>query len=125
MTRKKNRKIKNVLKIENPSKSRWFSEEDSEKFSKYFEFQKCTDPTSYSKSFGYKVVLGKPDSEKFKNKRVLIFSIEPRGKRFKIFVTIKPFRVFSQCHLNEAIHKWSIFAYGIDSKIFDVFNYRP
>jgi hypothetical protein len=136
MKKKKNQKIRNVLKKVDPVKNRWFSEEDSVKFSKYFEFQKCTDPTLYVKSLGYKIVLGDANSKKPKNKKVLIFSIEPRGKRFKIFikgatiggeflvVTIKPFHVFNQSHLNAAIHKWSIFAHRIDSKIFDVFSLK-
>ena len=136
MKKKKNQKIRNVLKKVDPVKTRWFSEEDFENFSKYFEFQKCTDQKLYSESLGYEVILGYIKSKKFNNEKILIFSVEPHGELFKVVVrgfticgrsltvATKPFYAFKQNHLNGAVHKWSIFAHRIDTKIFDVFNFK-
>lgn len=105
-------------------------EKESKKFSRYLEFSKCTVPDKYAEMFGYEVEMLSSVSPKIKHRRVLTCRIDPVGDLFKISikgrtlggemiqVATKPFDVFREINLKNAVSKWSGCAYRVDSNIF-------
>lgn len=103
-------------------------EKESKKFSRYLEFSKLTVPDKYAEMFGYEIKMLSP--KKIKHRRVLTYKIDPAGDLFKISikgrtlggemvqVSTKPFDVFREVDLKNAVSKWSGCAYRVDSKIF-------
>lgn len=101
---------------------------ESRKFSRYLEFSKLTVPDKYAEMFGYEIEMLSP--KKIKHRRVLTYKVDPAGDLFKISikgrtlggemvqVSTKPFDVFREANLKNAVSKWSGCAYRVDSKIF-------